>query len=506
MNCEQGSRGLPRLTDLEEDVLTHIAAYVAAEDPFSLYRLCAVARVLRTLFIVKGASSALAWQPALKQLGWPLCDGNDFGVGKLCRPSAKLYRALSDVSAIAWASARLKCHQSTGTIATSDGRLRILSDPTCRLDGLTGAACCCLHQSLLLFGGTLNGNAGPVFGDLLLLQLDAGEAGCREVTVQRAAMDDQSPASAIASNPGRRRGHSLTATTLANGTPVAVLLGGWGYQELSTTPHILTSRPAAPGEDCADGRKYSWTALTVAGEPPSARAFHSATEVAPGQLLVYGGLGPGCCYTDVVILDLHRLQWLRPSVEGTPSCLGGRAGHGAAFFRNLRSGEVNSGELLLMSGASRSQHGDTHQGSMDAIEVRCSADGVVSLLRWSSEPAWAPATLPAVRTASYAVIGRNVLAWGGISETHVPLGTVHSINVDRRKVQSIGVADQYFLPKCADDDGCSAQQAAKEEVLPAPRGGALCFSVGPNVALLLCGSAHDDTVDTLTPYLLHVPV
>lgn len=116
-----------------------------------------------------------------------------------------------------------------------------------------------------------------------------------------------------------------------------------------------------------DGRIFSWDRRAIAGQPPTARAFHSTTEVAPGRLLVYSGLGPGCCRTDVWVLDVHGMQWSQPAVGGTPRCSGGSAGHGALFFPSLHG--CGGGELVLLSGASRSGHQDAHPGSVDVLEV-----------------------------------------------------------------------------------------------------------------------------------------
>ena len=86
----------------------------------------------------------------------------------------------------------------------------------------------------------------------------------------------------------------MTATALADGEAVACLLGGWGEAgEVPMVPHLLHSSGAG------SALAFSWSCPDVRGVSPSRRAFHSATEVAPSRLLVYGGLGPGCCRSDV---------------------------------------------------------------------------------------------------------------------------------------------------------------------------------------------------------------
>jgi hypothetical protein len=205
------------------------------------------------------------------------------------------------------------------------------------------------------------------------------------------------------------------------------------------------------------------------------------------------------------------MQWSHPSVEGSPSCEGGRAGHGAVFFRRLprgggghmRSDEAaaaaaastsvgdGGGEVLFLSGAQRGDSCDVHQSSIDAIEVCCSADGRVHGLRWSNQAVWARVRLPSVRTATYAVVGRTVLAWGGTTQTHVPERSLHAINVDQRRCREVSAADQAW------SDGRSG-------LLPAPRGGGLCENMGLGASLVLCGSGLGKDEDVLTPRLLRV--
>ena len=215
-----------------------------------------------------------------------------------------------------------------------------------------------------MYGGTLNGNFGPLLDDLLSLTVDRVN-GCLTAKMAAEPADGRD----ATADPGPRRGHSMTATTLANGEPVACVLGGWSDGEVLMTAHLLHKD--------ADSI-FRWQAPALSGTLPEGRAFHTATEVAPSRLVVYGGLGTGCCRTDVALLDLRTMAWSAPRLEGAPRCVGGRAGHGAAFFPCLGSGSRGGGELLLLSGAMRSSRGDTHQMSIDAIEVEVVAEAAVT--------------------------------------------------------------------------------------------------------------------------------
>jgi hypothetical protein len=167
-----------------------------------------------------------------------------------------------------------------------------------------------------MYGGTLNGNFGPLLDDLLVLAVDRVNA---IVTVRPAREAEEGRSTA---DPGHRRGHTMTATSVRGGAACACVIGGWGHGELTMAPLLLSQT--------ADG--YVWSAPDVAGELPAGRAFHSATETGGACVLVYGGLGSGCCRTDVALLDLRSMVWSAPKLAGVPRCAGGRAGHGAAFF------------------------------------------------------------------------------------------------------------------------------------------------------------------------------
>ena len=279
------------------------------------------------------------------------------------------------------------------------------------------------------------------------------------------------------------------------------------------TPVLL--RPAAADSDAAaatrESDEYLWSDQRVAGTEPSPRAFHTATEVAPSVLVVYGGLGNRCCHTDVSVLDLHRMHWSSPRVGGAPRCVGGRAGHGAFYFARpaVDDGSAaydgsRAGDLLLVSGASRSTSGDSHQGSIDVLEVACTDDyhldgtlaGTSVSLEWSHDRSWGNITLPEVRTATYARFARSLVCWSGIGEDHDALDCMHVIDVDRKTVCEAEVHAEA---------GVSSALGAS---VPPPRGGAVAAQLSPFAAVVLCGSdplgEGDPEVDRLSaiPHVL----
>ena len=272
----------------------------------------------------------------------------------------------------------------------------------------------------------------------------------------------------------------MTAVQLGGGEEVACILGGWSDGEVLMHPHVLRR---------GDDDLFHWAVLATSGLPEG-RAFHSATQVAPGRLLVYGGLGQGCCRYDVALLDLERATWSAPRLAGVPRCVGGRAGHGAAFFPHAVGGSGGGGGVLvLVSGAMRSTAGDSHQDSIDVIDV-CEVAGEEAGLRlaWSTAEEWGRVRLPAVRTAFYAPIARSLIAWSGVSERHGITYSLHVIDIDRRCVREVH----------HDHNLVGAE-------LPAPRGGALCFPLrSPLETLMLCGSDHEDGDELLSPWVMRL--
>ena len=110
---------------------------------------------------------------------------------------------------------------------------------------------------MLIFGGTLNGNFGPVLDDLLIAKYDR----INHLLTVRPAREE---ADSAEERPGARRGHSFTAASApafesARLAACAVVLGGWGDGEVEMVPHLVTK-----GSDDA----FAWRALEVSGSPP----------------------------------------------------------------------------------------------------------------------------------------------------------------------------------------------------------------------------------------------
>lgn len=267
-----------RLLDLHEDLLTNCAAQAA--DAPTLCRLSCSCKVFERLVLRDAGAAELAWTPALQHARL-LALGPDDGSHALSnRPSAALYQAFSNVGmsmnpigegGLRWERAALAIHAESavargGSVLPeamrNELRLRALRVIKASLRGRTGAALCRLCGQLLLYGGTLNGNFGPVLGDVLRLDYDATAASLavREVVVTPPLDDD--------GHPGARRGHTMTATRLGDGTPVAVVVGGWGYDEIDIAP-VMLARPAQREGAEAAQAEFVWTRLQVAASPDS---------------------------------------------------------------------------------------------------------------------------------------------------------------------------------------------------------------------------------------------
>ena len=455
------------LLDLDDDLLAAVA--MATSNAQTRCHLAESCTALYRLIMSDIQARALIWAPLVRAYR-PLKPDR--------LPSSSLYNALSSLKRLSWTPLTLEAPR-----------------PSIRhqLEGRTGTASCRLEGEALVFGGTLNGNVGPLLGDLLHISHDRSNG----LLSLRPAREQRSEA-----RPGPRRGHTMTASSIS-GRPVAVVLGGWGEEgEEDMTPHILRATPHG----------YEWSRPAVSGAIPVGRAFHSVNETAPGQLVTYGGLGSGCCRNDLNLLVLSTMEWTLLSIDGVPRCSFGRAGHCAVFVPcaagvdgsmsgandsgaeagspGLLSGGVldsvasgRAGHLIFICGASRSISGDSHQTTVDAIEVGRGG----APLRWSDDPSWASISLPAVRTAAYVVLARHVVVWGGVGQDHTPERSVQLLDVDRRRERVAELASSSIV-LCG----------------PPPRAGALLVQLGPEEAVLLCGSDHEDEEDMLTPYLLQL--
>ena len=480
------------LLDFDDDTLITIATHLSdAADRCCLAITCQFFSRL----ILRDAEGTI-WAPLVNKLI------------PNARSSIAMYRTLSTVRTVRWEQPALKVARMSAANFHS------------QFEGLSGAAMCQLGQHILFHGGTQNGNAGPVSGALMRLDYDAesGELTAWPTNVTylsdvktsfNVRLDFNSEShellptiSASSANVAptlenvRRRGHSLTATnylrTADGGTQLALLIGGWGYIDIDMNPMLLKE---GTNEEQEKGYQYSWSKPETNGALPAARAFHSATEVSEGLILVYGGLGRGRCCNDVCIFDVAKMTWFTSaiSVGGAPRCVGGRAGHGACYFPRPGGG----GDLLLISGASRSSDGDAHQGSVDVLEVTPFGDHSIGdpnsanfiheglstsfvHLEWSHDRAWGNILLPEVRTGTYVTFAKSVMCWSGIGEGHAPADTLHVIDVERKTVR----------------------EAVVEGERPLPRGGAVAAMLSPFEALVFTGNDHENEEEMVAPHVM----
>lgn len=131
------------LLDLGDDLLTQVASHSRAAP--ELCRLAATCQLFARLLINDAASSQVAWSPALRHtLHWHDAPAH--------AASRNLYRALSTIDLIEWHAYEL--------IASRSRKHTLL--------GRSSSASCCIDNEILIYGGTLNGNAGPLLDDLLV--------------------------------------------------------------------------------------------------------------------------------------------------------------------------------------------------------------------------------------------------------------------------------------------------------------------------------------------------
>lgn len=332
------------LLDLPEELLARVLSALA--DAASLCRTATTCRALAAM-----SKMDSLWRQQLHK---------NLGVVDTAHPSAaglSRFRSFFSLERLCWT--RL-CMTSR-----DESHHMLLHPPASR----TGSATCRLGAASLIFGGTLGGNSGPFLDDLFCLHVDVArqcvELRCVSLGSQN---EDESVLQEIGVGPGPRRGHTMTAVQLG-GHPAAVVLGGWSHTAVDMQPHILTPTKATK-------RGFKWSCPQISGAAPDGRAFHSATALGGGIVLVYGGLGDGCCRGDFAVLDLDVGAWSSPVITGIPRCVAGRAGHGAIFVPDspqqvdsAKMGEADAGvktggRLFLVAGASRSVTGDAHQDSV----------------------------------------------------------------------------------------------------------------------------------------------
>ena len=159
------SSNISHLLELHDDLLTNCAAQAA--HAATLCRLSQSCKAFERLVLRDASSAELVWRPALTHARL-LVHGttNDGTSQQHHRPSAALYRALATVE-LRWEPAGLDvaAPQSAlgrSTIESVIHDARAVRRIKASLTGRTGGALCRLGGQLLLYGGTLNGNHGPV--------------------------------------------------------------------------------------------------------------------------------------------------------------------------------------------------------------------------------------------------------------------------------------------------------------------------------------------------------
>lgn len=109
------------------------------------------------------------------------------------------------------------------------------------------------------------------------------------------------PAYTSGAAPSARGGHSATA--LPNGN-VVVFGGVKGDGKWANDVHVLNSRV------------YSWFKPLIRGAPPKARSYHTATAMADGKIVVFGGNGASKSFREVYYLDTETWTWHEPETSG----------------------------------------------------------------------------------------------------------------------------------------------------------------------------------------------
>ncbi|RWR76536.1 acyl-CoA-binding domain-containing protein 4-like protein isoform X2 [Cinnamomum micranthum f. kanehirae] len=109
--------------------------------------------------------------------------------------------------------------------------------------------------------------------------------------------------------PVSRGGQTVTLV----GTSLVMFGGEDAKRSLLNDLHIL------------DLETLTWDEIDAVGAPPSPRSDHAAAVHADRYLLIFGGGSHATCFNDLHVLDLHNMEWSRPTQQGeipTP-----RAGH-----------------------------------------------------------------------------------------------------------------------------------------------------------------------------------
>ncbi|KAK2403245.1 Galactose oxidase/kelch repeat superfamily protein [Trifolium repens] len=144
---------------------------------------------------------------------------------------------------------------------------------------------------------------------------------------------------------------------------------------------------------CLDLDKMEWNKVTTTGEKPGPRDSHSAVLVGH-KMIVFGGTNGFKKVNETHILDLYTKEWIKPKCEGTPPSP--RESHTATLVGNER--------LVIFGG---SGEGDANYlNDLHILDLRT--------MRWSSIEVNGDLPVPRDSHCSLA-IGNKVIVYGGDS-------------------------------------------------------------------------------------------
>ena len=115
----------------------------------------------------------------------------------------------------------------------------------------------------------------------------------------------------------------------ANGDGVSeklLVFGGWSGRKYAE-PEL---------RELHIGSDWAWRRVLSGGQPPLARAYHTATRLADEKVLVFGGHDADLrTFTKPSLLELSSMAWHHPeAVSGTPPAP--RTGHAAVCLDGVR--------------------------------------------------------------------------------------------------------------------------------------------------------------------------
>ncbi|EFJ20389.1 hypothetical protein SELMODRAFT_418266 [Selaginella moellendorffii] len=178
--------------------------------------------------------------------------------------------------------------------------------------------------------------------------------------------------------PGTRDSHSA----VLHGRKMVIFGGTNGSNKINDV-HIL------------DLDTHVWSCPTVEGQAPPPRESHSATLVDGNRVVIFGGTGEGDgnYLNDIHILELDRMRWVSPAVNGElPVC---RDSHTAVAVKD---------QLVVYGG----DCGDRYLSEVDVFNLKT--------FTWSKIDT-AGSLQPAVRAGHVAVAAENkVYVFGGVGD------------------------------------------------------------------------------------------